>query len=216
MATYATENIRTVALVGQGASGKTTLAEALLLKSGAIKEAGTVERGSTVADFDALEKSWQHSLRASILHLDTQDTRVHLMQTPPMHSAKKLNGKPLYELARSGIEVDRQAKLCHLYDLSFSSYVPPFAEFQVTCSSGTYIRTLSQDFARKLGSVGMLTRLHRTGSGSFDLSQAMDTNEISDEIERGTNWQDVRSLFPLIGFFKDTRAQKPLLRTCRR
>ncbi len=82
MANYATENIRTVALVGQGASGKTTLAEALLLKSGAIKEAGTVERGTTVADFDALEKSWQHSLRASILHLDTQDTRVHLIDTP--------------------------------------------------------------------------------------------------------------------------------------
>jgi elongation factor G len=82
MANYATENIRTVALVGQGASGKTTLAEALLLKSGAIKEAGTVERGTTVADFDPLEKIWQHSLRASILHLDTQDTRIHLIDTP--------------------------------------------------------------------------------------------------------------------------------------
>ena len=82
MANYATSNIRTVALVGQGGSGKTTLAEALLLASGAIKEAGTVERGSTVSDFDPLEKSWQHSLRASVLHLDTQDTRVHLIDTP--------------------------------------------------------------------------------------------------------------------------------------
>ncbi len=82
MASYATGNIRTVALVGQGASGKTTLAEALLLRTGAIKEAGTVERGTTVADFDPLEKAWQHSLRASILHLDTQDTRIHLIDTP--------------------------------------------------------------------------------------------------------------------------------------
>jgi len=82
MANYATSSIRTVALVGQGGSGKTTLAEALLLASGAIKEAGTVERGSTVSDFDPLEKSWQHSLRASVLHLDTQDTRVHLIDTP--------------------------------------------------------------------------------------------------------------------------------------
>ena len=56
MANYATGNIRTVALVGQGGSGKTTLAEALLLASGAIKEAGTVERGTTVSDFDPLEK----------------------------------------------------------------------------------------------------------------------------------------------------------------
>ncbi len=82
MANYATENIRTVALVGQGASGKTTLAEALLFKSGAIKEMGTVERGTAVADFDPLEKSWQHSLRASILHVDTPDTRIHLIDTP--------------------------------------------------------------------------------------------------------------------------------------
>ncbi len=82
MANYATENIRTVALVGQGASGKTTLAEALLFKSGGIKEMGTVERGTTVADFDPLEKAWQHSLRASILHVDTQDTRIHLIDTP--------------------------------------------------------------------------------------------------------------------------------------
>jgi len=82
MANYATSNIRTVALVGQGGSGKTTLAEALLLASGAIKEAGTVERGTTVSDFDPLERNWQHSLRASVLHLDTQDTRVHLVDTP--------------------------------------------------------------------------------------------------------------------------------------
>ena len=64
MSNYATSNIRTVALVGQGGSGKTTLAEALLLASGAIKEAGTVERGTTVSDFEPLEKAWQHSLRA--------------------------------------------------------------------------------------------------------------------------------------------------------
>ena len=82
MANYATGNIRTVALVGQGGSGKTTLTEALLLASGAIKEAGTVERGTTVGDFDPLERSWQHSLRASVVHLDTQDTRVHLVDTP--------------------------------------------------------------------------------------------------------------------------------------
>src|SRR4029077_643615 len=82
MANYATTDIRTVALVGQGGSGKTTLAEALLLASGAIKEAGGAERGTTVSDFDPLEKSWQHSLRASVVHLDTQDTRVHLIDTP--------------------------------------------------------------------------------------------------------------------------------------
>jgi elongation factor G len=82
MPQFATKDIRTLALVGHGASGKTTLAEALLHKAGAIQVAGSVERGATVSDFDPLEKTWQHSLRASVLHLDMQGTRVHMIDTP--------------------------------------------------------------------------------------------------------------------------------------
>jgi len=82
MAQFATENIRTVALVGHGASGKTTLAEALLHKAGMIAAPGSVERGTTVSDFDPLEKTYEHSLRASLVHLETADTRVHIVDTP--------------------------------------------------------------------------------------------------------------------------------------
>lgn len=82
MAQYATENIRTVALVGHGASGKTTLAEALLVRAKAIQAPGSVERGTSVSDFDPLEKSWQHSLRSSVLHFDVDGTRIHLIDTP--------------------------------------------------------------------------------------------------------------------------------------
>src|SRR5438046_2806847 len=82
MGQYATENIRTVALVGHGAAGKTTLAEALLAWAKALPAPGSVEGGTTTSDFDPLEKSVQHSLRASVLHLDTDSTRVHLIDTP--------------------------------------------------------------------------------------------------------------------------------------
>jgi len=82
MSQYTTEQLRTVALVGHGAAGKTTLAEALLARSGGVATAGSVERGSTVSDFDPLEKSWKHSLRSSIVHLDTPEARVHLIDTP--------------------------------------------------------------------------------------------------------------------------------------
>jgi elongation factor G len=82
MADFATENIRTVAFVGDGGAGKTTLVEALLAKAGAIPAAGSVERGSTVSDFDPLEKTYQHSLRASLVHLETDGTRVHIIDTP--------------------------------------------------------------------------------------------------------------------------------------
>jgi elongation factor G len=82
MGEFATENIRTVAWVGDGGSGKTSVVEALLTKAGAITAAGSVERGSTVSDFDPLEKTYQHSLRASLVHLETAGARIHMIDTP--------------------------------------------------------------------------------------------------------------------------------------
>src|SRR5689334_6208582 len=82
MAKYSTESIRTIALVGHTGAGKTTLAEALLAKSGAIPAAGSVERGSTVCDFDPLEKEYRHSLNSAIVNFAWKGTHVHLIDTP--------------------------------------------------------------------------------------------------------------------------------------
>jgi elongation factor G len=81
-ATSATIALRTLALVGPAAAGKTCLAEALLVKAGAIGAAGTLERGSTVSDFDPLERRMQHSLNAALMHLGHGDTRIHFIDTP--------------------------------------------------------------------------------------------------------------------------------------
>ncbi len=77
-----TKAVRTLALVGASAAGKTTLAEALLQKAGAIGATGSVERGSTVSDHDAIEQRMQHSLKASVMHLTHAATRIHLIDTP--------------------------------------------------------------------------------------------------------------------------------------
>jgi elongation factor G len=74
--------IRTLALVGPAAAGKTSLAEALLVKAGVIGAAGSLERGSTVSDFDPLERKMGHSLNSALLHLQHADTRIHLIDTP--------------------------------------------------------------------------------------------------------------------------------------
>ena len=81
-ASSAIENIRTLALVGPSAAGKTLLAELMLTKAGAIGAAGSLERGSTVSDFDPLERRMQHSLSASVMHLEQGDTRIHFIDTP--------------------------------------------------------------------------------------------------------------------------------------
>lgn len=82
MPKYTTEAIRTLALVGHAGSGKTTLAEALLGKAGAVGSPGSVEKGNTVCDFDPLEKSYGHSLTSAPVHFDHQSTRIHLIDTP--------------------------------------------------------------------------------------------------------------------------------------
>ena len=79
---YKTEAVRTIALVGQTTAGKTSLTEALLHRSGAIGSPGSLERGSTVCDFDPLEKKYQHSLNSAVVHLAHLDTRIHLIDTP--------------------------------------------------------------------------------------------------------------------------------------
>ena len=76
------QNIRTLALVGHGGAGKTSLIEALLAAAGAIPAAGSVERGNTVCDYDALEKNHQHSIKVAVAHLEHRDTRINLLDTP--------------------------------------------------------------------------------------------------------------------------------------
>jgi elongation factor G len=75
--------IRTVALVGHGAAGKTTLAESLLAATGAITTRGSVEKGNTVCDFDPVEKDLGHSLQSALVSLDWAGTQIHLSSTPP-------------------------------------------------------------------------------------------------------------------------------------
>jgi elongation factor G len=82
MPKYATEAIRTIALVGHAGAGKTSLSEALLFNAGAIGAMGSVERGSTVSDFDPLEKEHIHSLNAAVMHLAHANARIHLIDTP--------------------------------------------------------------------------------------------------------------------------------------
>ncbi|PIE83189.1 MAG: elongation factor G [Candidatus Contendobacter odensis] len=82
MVAYTTESIRNIALVGHGATGKTTLVESILHHAGALTSAGTIEKGNTVCDFDPQEKSHQHSLDIALAHLDYNDTHINLIDTP--------------------------------------------------------------------------------------------------------------------------------------
>ncbi|OZI47089.1 tRNA pseudouridine(55) synthase TruB [Bordetella genomosp. 4] len=94
-------------------------------------------------------------------------------QIPPMYSALKRDGKPLYEYARQGIELDRPARQVKIYRIDLLSLNGSQAEIDVACSKGTYIRTLAQDIGRALGCYAHLAALRRTHVGPFSLDRAV-------------------------------------------
>ncbi|MCM1298650.1 MAG: tRNA pseudouridine(55) synthase TruB [Firmicutes bacterium] len=100
-------------------------------------------------------------------------------QVPPMYSAVKVNGQKLYDLARKGVEVERQPRTVTIYDLKIENYENNQGTMLVTCSKGTYVRTLIHDIGRELGVGGVMTSLVRTKSGVFTIDQCYGINELS-------------------------------------
>ena len=99
--------------------------------------------------------------------------RGDILQLPPMHSALKRDGKPLYEYARQGIELERTPRAVSVHALDLRTFAEDRLEFDVSCSKGTYIRTLAQDIGEVLGCGGHLTALRRTRIGNLDLASAV-------------------------------------------
>lgn len=100
------------------------------------------------------------------------------LQMPPMVSAIKKDGVPLYKLARKGIEVERKPRLVHIYRFRFTDYQEPHASFRVACTKGTYVRSLAHDLGQKLGCGAHLTTLRRLVSGRFDVQNAIQFEDL--------------------------------------
>lgn len=110
-----------------------------------------------------------------------------IWQTPPMYSALKVNGKRLYELARQGIEVERKKRKIMIYSSSITDYQPEKNEFtlEVSCSKGTYIRTLCHDIGEKLSCGAAMASLVRTGVDDFRLEDSFTLAQIEDICNKG-------------------------------
>ena len=103
-----------------------------------------------------------------------------IMQTPPMVSAVKKDGVPLYKLARKGLEVAREARLIHIYNFRFFSYSEGMGSFSIACTKGTYVRSLAHELGLKLGCGAHLARLRRTAAGKFDVADAIEFEAVLD------------------------------------
>ena len=126
------------------------------------------------------------------------------MQVPPMYSAVKINGQPLYKLAREGVTVERKARPIEIYGIEYGGS-PAENEYVLTvrCSKGTYVRTLVNDLGEKLGTLAVLHSLERTRSGAYELAQCHTFAECEQAMAEGTMQQ---LLLPTDSLFTDRPA----------
>jgi len=143
---------------------------------------GTIRFGETTDSYDAdgqiIETKSVPPLTPDQLNEAAAAFVGDLMQTPPMLSAIKKEGVPLYKLARKGIEIEREPRLVHVYNFRFSDYREPLGQFRVACTKGTYVRSLAHELGRKLGCGAHLATLRRTASGKFEVSGATPLVEV--------------------------------------
>ena len=139
-----------------------------------------------------------------------RDFRGEIMQTPPMYSAKKVDGKKLYELARKGIEIERKPVKINIYELELSE--PPAvagglneAKIRVSCSAGTYIRVLGEDIGRKLGIGAHLAELRRIRAGKFTLETALTLEELEQKVADGELENHIVSMSEAISHLKEIK-----------
>lgn len=137
---------------------------------------GTMKFGEATDSYDA-DGELTASLPVPPMTLDQLNEEAATfigdqMQVPPMVSAIKKGGVPLYKLARKGVEVEREPRLIHIYNFRFTAYTEPLAAFKLACTKGTYVRSVAHDLGNKLGCGAHLATLRRSVSGKFDVADA--------------------------------------------
>jgi tRNA pseudouridine55 synthase len=165
-----------IIVLGRG----TKLSERLMSADKAYE--GTVKFGETTHSYDA-DGELVASLPVPPLDLDQLNADAaafvgDLMQMPPMVSAVKKDGVPLYKLARKGMEVERKERLVHIYSFQFTRYEEPIGTFRIACTKGTYVRSIAHDLGQKLGCGAHLQTLRRTESGRFRVEGAIPLDAI--------------------------------------
>lgn len=143
---------------------------------------GTIKFGETTDSYDS-DGELTGSLPVLPMTLDQLNEEAAAfvgdqMQVPPMVSAIKKGGVPLYKLARKGQEVEREPRLIHIYNFRFTDYVEPLATFKLACTKGTYVRSVAHDLGQKLGCGAHLATLRRSVSGKFDVADAKPLDEV--------------------------------------
>ena len=138
-----------------------------------------VETDSQDSDGEIVErKDLPHDLSEDMIRSEMKQFLGDQYQTPPMFSAKKIDGVPLYKMARKGKTVNREPRVIRVNELTLRKWSSPKGEFYMDCSQGTYVRTVFHDLGQKLGYGGHLTSLRRTKINDFSIEGVSTLEEI--------------------------------------
>lgn len=158
-----------------------------LLGKGTKEYAVTLELGSST---DTYDRSGKVTFSASTEGVTADDViralsrfTGRISQLPPMYSAIKRDGVPLYKLARKGVTVEREPREVEVFSLAVTDVELPAVRFTVSCSRGTYVRSICHDLGEALGCGAHMTALKRTGSGSFSIDEAVSPEVSGAELE---------------------------------
>ena len=183
--------------------GRGTKLSEKLMSSDKVYE-GEAKFGETTDSYDAdgeiVARAPVPPLTVEKLNEEAEHFVGDLMQLPPMVSAVKVEGVPLYKLARKGVEVERKERLVHIYTYRFISYHEPIGAFRVACTKGTYVRSLVHDLGQRLGCGAHLRTLRRTDSGKFSVADAT-------PLEKILEWSPTELARNVIPFFQLARAE---------
>lgn len=143
---------------------------------------GSIELGKTTdsqdADGQVMETRPVPALTAADVAAAMQGFLGDQYQTPPMFSAIKIGGVPLYKKARKGEDVEREPRFIRVMSWDLLGFASPRIDFRLRCTKGTYVRTLAHELGAKLGCGAFLSALRRTGSGQFNVAQALTMEQI--------------------------------------
>jgi tRNA pseudouridine55 synthase len=153
---------------------------------------GSITRQGDPSDVDRL-----------LLESTLDSFRGVIRQTPPMYSAIKHKGKPLYHLARSGITIERKSRTVHIHRLELVDWKSPVATLEIECSKGTYIRSLANDLGDSLGCGAHLANLIRIRSGDFHIEESVSLAKLEGAFRNGY-WE--RYLYPVDAVLQDYQA----------
>lgn len=132
-----------------------------------------------------------------------------ILQRPPAYSAVKVSGVPSYRLARQGTVLEHEERPVTISAITLLEYRDPLVRFSVTCSKGTYIRTLCADIGAFLGAGAHLTALVRTRSGRFRIEQAMTLEQLAEKASQGLAEQSLRTISDALGSFAAVTVEAP-------